>query len=277
MDISQYIDCVLGFFSFPLYPQDMWKEWQRVHGLWFFVSQHASSWGCHCCFTVLAKFDPTSWALCGLDWHDLIMSHDCHTFPIYPYHKTCEWVVIHPWQVVHHITTYTTMKMTFCFAGSAQCCPTTWVVCSLDGYDSSVLIVSSIACQTLPMHPQEMHNEWYHIHDLGFSIPQLIPPWCWHGALQFLPNPVQQIGSSVAWMDRPQCIDWVPGLSDLVRAHTRHVELVATPPWHVVLYVIMYTILGMTWWSCSSLQIWSANWLLYSFDGWHHIVFLTVS
>ena len=53
------------------------------------------------------------------------------------------------------------------------------------------------------------------------------------------------------------CIDCTSGLSDLVHAPTRHMEWVATQPLPVIIQLIIYSVLRVAWWFCSSHQIWS--------------------
>ena len=54
-----------------------------------------------------------------------------------------------------------------------------------------------------------------------------------------------------------QCIDCVPGFSDIAHSFARCVKWIVTDLWHVVLRVTTDTTLKIAWWFCKYWQIWS--------------------
>ena len=108
------------------------------------------------------------------------------------------------WQHTHSLWFFPLQhtKSWGCFGGFAiltKSGPTAWVHWGLDEQDPGVIM--SHACQTLPIHPQNMWNMWQHIHGICSACNIIYQPEDGMVDLQFLPNLVPQLCYSVAWMD----------------------------------------------------------------------------
>ena len=104
------------------------------------------------------------------------------------------------------------------------------MIYGLVGQHLSVLITSQ-ACQTLFIHPQDICNWWQHTHGMWFQVIThitMMMTWWFCISYQIWPH-------SLGWM-ASQRIDCVSGVLGLVHAPNIYVEWLATYPWSMVSY-----------------------------------------
>ena len=65
------------------------------------------------------------------------------------------------------------------------------------------------------------------------------------------------------------CMCYIPGLSHLSHASTRHVKRVATYLWPLVPHITSHTPLGMIYWFANPAESWPIDLVVYGLDGGH--------
>ena len=102
---------------------------------------------------------PRYWEVYGLD-----AGHPCIWIAVQAYQiihmhqqDMRHWVATHPLPPIHHnhIRTHTSLRMDWWSANPAKYWPIVLEGCGLDGWHPSVCVTSP-ACDTFPMHPQDM-------------------------------------------------------------------------------------------------------------------------
>ena len=108
---------------------------------WWFVGPDSFSTG------------PISWEVCGLDGGHPCICIAFQAYKIIPIHQQDmrKRVLTHPWPLIHHITTDTSLWMVWWFANPAKYWPVAWEVCGLDGGHRSIWITSH-ACGVFLMY-----------------------------------------------------------------------------------------------------------------------------
>ena len=158
-----------------------------------------------------------------------------------------EWITTYSCYVVLHIPTYTSLWMACWFGAISKSDHIAWVLYGLNGYYSSVMIMSQ-AFQTF-VYAHTIHIEWAATHPwfLVFHVTtytSLRMSWWFCSSCQIWFHSLCAL--CIVWTGS-QCLDCVPGLSDLFDAPTRHMECLATHPWHVLFHSPIFTILRMVW------------------------------
>ena len=75
-----------------------------------------------------------------------------------------EWVATHLWPLVPRMTSHTSLGMVWLFANPAKPGPIALVVCGMDGGYPCVCVALE-SCHTIPIHQQDMREEWQPIHN----------------------------------------------------------------------------------------------------------------
>jgi len=182
------------------------------------------------------------------------ISQVCQTLHMHPLDlRNGEWVVTPQWNVVLNVTTYTTLRMSsLCYSSHQIIWSHTLCALRLEWTWQECVGCSSVLSTFLSTQETcEMGGNTSKGCDLHLTIfTNLRIDWCFYSSRQIWSHILGALG--LGWIGS-QCIECVPGLSDLAHAPTRHVEWVVTHTWHVVIHLIKYTNLRMDWCFC----IWS--------------------
>ena len=183
-----------------MHPQVMWDRLQYINGLWFFMSQHTTSWWwCGTFAGVLPKAGPHLG--CSVAWMDRVPVYllcpsllQCELCTKW----TCEWVVTHAWHVVLPVTSHTTLRMAWLFCRSYRTrshhLGVFWI-----GWSGSQCIDCDLGFSS------HIWNRWHHIYDLWFTTSWLRLPGRWRGKV------VPTNSDPIAWV--LHCVDgWDPSM-----------------------------------------------------------------